>query len=191
MTAEVRRALTDSEPRLRSLPDHVVDLLLAVSAPPRLAAHLRAVHDVAAQLADWFAATYPAVPFDRSAVLFGAATHDIGKAVHRQELSGPGTEHEPEGYHLLLAYGVPEHLARFARDHGSWTEPTVERLLVTLADKVWKGKREPGLEQSFVDFLGAWTGEEPWRTFMALDDVLTRIAGQADARLAYQNRYST
>jgi hypothetical protein len=30
----------------------------------------------------------------RDAVLFGAATHDIGKTVHIDELSGPRSAHE-------------------------------------------------------------------------------------------------
>lgn len=37
-------------------------------APPRLAAHLRAVHDVACQIADWVVRQYPALTFDREAV---------------------------------------------------------------------------------------------------------------------------
>lgn len=59
--------------------------------------------------------------FDRGAVLYGAASHDIGKVIHVGELTGPGSKHEGAGYALLIAHGVPPQMARFARTHGSWT----------------------------------------------------------------------
>jgi hypothetical protein len=160
-----------------------------LAAPPRLAAHLRAVHDVAWELADWLDQAYPAIAFDREAVLFGAATHDIGKILHPAELSGPGSKHEPAGYELLLAQGVADELARFARTHASWGEPDIglNDLLVSLADKIWKAKRVPDLEQLVVDRLA--TSQPPWEVFMALDDVLDRIAATADHRLAFQSSF--
>lgn len=190
MTSDaLRRALTDpGDPVLRPLPDQARALLEAVDSPPRLAAHLRAVHDVAWQLADWVQLRYPAVVFSRDAVLFGAAVHDIGKAVHVDELSGPGSAHEPAGYELLLEHGVDKEFARFARTHASWTSDgiEVEDLLVSLADKVWKAKRVPDLEQLVVDRLAAVSGRQSWEVFMALDDELDRIAAHADRRLAFQ-----
>ncbi|MFI5683398.1 hypothetical protein [Streptomyces sp. NPDC051636] len=69
------------DPPLAPLPAHVAVLLRRVDAPPRLDAHLRAVHDVAVRIADWARQECPALDFDRDAVLFGAATHDIGKTV--------------------------------------------------------------------------------------------------------------
>lgn len=178
----LRRALTESD--LRPLPARAEELLVQVDAPPRLAAHLRAVHDVAWQLADWFA---DRLPLDRAAVLFGAATHDIGKIVHVEELSGPGHRHEAAGRDLLLANGIGPELARFAASHASWTEPgiTAEELVVSLADKIWKAKRVPELEQLVVARLDG----EPWQAFMALDDELDRIAAAADERLAFQAAY--
>lgn len=183
----------DDDLPLRPLPVQVLALLAAVGAPARLAAHLRAVHDVAVQLLDWLPQRYPDVPVDRAAVAFGAATHDIGKAIHRHELSGPGSAHEPEGYRLLLAHGVPERLARFARDHARWDrlDATMEDLLVSLADKIWKGRREPTLEQRIIAVIEATTGQPGWEVFLALDEVLEGIADRADARLAYQSRYPT
>ncbi|MCF0091462.1 hypothetical protein B0E54_00269 [Micromonospora sp. MH99] len=163
-------------------------MLETVHAPPRLAAHLRAVHDVAAQLTDALADGFPQLPVDRSAVLFGAATHDIGKVLHPQELSGPGSSHEPAGYELLLRHGVAPSLARFARTHASWQQDGigVDDLLVSLADKVWKGKRVTDLEGLLVDRLADATGRERWSVFLDLDDVLDRIAADADRRLAFQ-----
>lgn len=185
-----RRALTD-EVALRPLPPKAVTPLEELQAPPRLAAHLRAVHDVAAQLADWVARHHPGLPFDREAVLFGAATHDIGKVPHPAELSGFGSAHEQAGYELPRDRGVPEALARFARTHASWTADGVEAddLLVSLADKVWKAKRVPELEQLLTARLAAASGLEPWEVFMALDDELDRIAVGADERLAFQADY--
>jgi hypothetical protein len=173
---------------LRPLPGLVGELLEALNAPPRLAAHLRAVHDAAWQLADGLAVRFPALAFDRAAVLFGAATHDIGKTVHVGELSGPGSAHEEAGYELLLSYGVDPALARFARTHRSWHDPDIgiEDLLVSVADNVWKGKRLVDLEQLVVERLAAATGAEPWLAFMELDDILGGIAAGADDRLAYQ-----
>lgn len=64
--AALQRALTETvDPEMRPLPAVVADLLIKLAAPPRLAAHLRAVHDVAWQLTDDIDATYPGLVFDR------------------------------------------------------------------------------------------------------------------------------
>ncbi|MFI0481534.1 HD domain-containing protein [Actinomadura sp. 9N215] len=190
-SAALRRALTDPGPRL--LPDRAVRLLEELDAPPRLAAHLRAVHDVAAELVAWTVEHHPSADVDAEAVLFGAATHDIGKALHPSELSGPGAEHEQAGYDLLRERGVEERLARFARTHASWDDPDIglDDLLVSLADKVWKAKRVTSLEQRVVDALAAASGAEPWQVFMGLDDVCDRLAADADRRLAFQSGHPT
>lgn len=193
MTVDLlHRALTaPADPEMRPVPARVSDLLDTLHAPPRLAAHLRAVHDVAWQLADWVERHHPEVTFDRPAVLFGAATHDVGKVLHVEELSGPGNDHERAGYEILLAHGVDQRLARFARDHASWTAAPLdfENLLVSLADKVWKGKRAPDLEQLVVNHLAGSGAVAPWQVFMALDDELDRIAEDAPRRLACQSSY--
>lgn len=188
----LRRALYEpTEPPLRALPARVADLLIALPTPPRLAAHLRAVHDVAARLLAWLDREYPILTVDHDAVLFGAATHDIGKVEHPEELSGPGAAHEPAGHQLLLRHGVAENLARFALTHAQWDrdDASTEELLVTLADKVWKGKRVDDLEQRVVRRLAAAGAQQQWEAFLHLDDALTRIAEDADARLALQASY--
>lgn len=178
------RALTAST--LRPLPPTAAELLRDLQAPPRLAAHLRLVHDVAWSLTDALGRRWPAVPFDTTAVLFGAATHDIGKVLHPEELSRPGSAHEAAGEDLLLRYGVPAHLARFAGSHGSWPAGrSLDELLVSVADKVWKAKRVPDLEQRVIDR----TGRTPWEAFLELDDVLGDLAAGADERLAFQSAF--
>ncbi len=176
------RALTDSP--LRPLPGAAAELLRALDAPPRLGAHLRAVHDVAWSLTDALGRLRPDLEFNTTAVLFGAATHDIGKTVHVAELSEPGHRHEEAGRDLLLRYGVPPHLARFAGSHGSWEAPEagLDDLLVSLADKVWKAARVPSLEER----VGRHLGGAPWEAFLVLDDLLQELAAGADERLAFQ-----
>jgi hypothetical protein len=186
---QLRNALSDpGQPRLRPLPGEVAQLLRDLDAPPRLAAHLRAVHDVACQIADWLSTQYPDLPFDRDAVLFGAATQDIGKTVHTAELSGPGSRHEEAGRQLLLARGISPALARFAATHAAWTRPGIqlEDLLVSVADKVWKNKRVPDLEDLVVRQLAQASGRSAWEEFLAFDDLLTAIGEHADGRLAFQ-----
>ncbi|MFD7158410.1 HD domain-containing protein [Kribbella sp. NPDC059898] len=170
---------------MRQLPDEATELLHQLKAPRRLMAHLRLVHDVACELTDWLDETYPAITFDATAVRFGAATHDIGKVRHPEELFAPGHLHEAAGEQLLLDAGVPPDLARFAGSHGTWGgESPLEHLLVSLADKVWKAKRVPDLEQLVVERIGG----EPWEVFLRLDDLLDGLAAGADERLAFQNR---
>lgn len=177
-----------SAPPLRLLPQMAADLLEQVHAPPRLAAHLRLVHDVACQIADWADRHCPALAYDRDAVLFGAATHDIGKAVHVAELSGPGSEHEQAGRQLLLAHGISPELARFAATHAAWAAPgiTTEDLMVSVADKAWKNKRVPELEDLLAARLTLATGRQPWEELIALDDLLETIGDGAGERLAFQ-----
>ena len=146
---------------------------------------------VAVQLVDWVTEKHPAVPVDRDAVLLGAALHDVGKVLHPAELTGPGSAHELAGYQLLVDRGVPAAAAVIARDHASWSSgSTVECLLVSLADKVWKDKRVDDLEQLVVDRIVAGTGEAGWAVFAGLDDELSAIGAQAVRRLAFQNSFS-
>lgn len=185
-------ALQDTDqPPLRPLPIEAAELLHDVDAPPRLVAHLRAVHDVAGQLLEWIAARNLDLGINAGAVLFGAATHDIGKTLHPAELSTPGAQHEEAGRELLLNRGVDSGMARFAATHAGWStkEAGMEDLLVSLADKIWKNKRVPELEDLVVAGLAVASGKPVWEEFLDLDSVLTRIGDQADARLAFQMSY--
>ncbi|WP_323180241.1 HD domain-containing protein [Streptomyces sp. NBC_01363] len=187
-------ALQDTgQPPLRPLPIEAAELLHDVDAPPRLVAHLRAVHDVAGQLLAWIAARNLDLGINPEAVLFGAATHDIGKVLHPAELTAPGAQHEEAGRELLMTRGIDSAIARFAGTHAAWTaeEAGMEDLLVSLADKIWKNKRVTELEDLVVARLAVASGRTVWEEFLDLDSVLARIGDQADERLAFQMSYST
>jgi len=172
----------------RPLPEDVRRLCDTIDAPPRLVAHLTIVHDVAGELVDAIQEYFPNLTVDADSVLFGAATHDLGKVSHRSELTGPGSQHEQDGPTLLEEQGIPTQLARFARTHGSWSveELPLEDLLVALADCVWKGQRLEELETQVTKQLSDRTGKEQWEVFSKLDGLLEEIANRGDERLAWQ-----
>ena len=174
---------------IRPLPQDVEELLAKLNAPKRLKMHLLIVHDVATTLADAILRTWTILPLDKDLVRFGAATHDIGKVLHQNELYGHGSRHEESGPTLLMEYGYTPEQSRFARTHGSWgTEPdlTVEDLLVALADTCWKGQRESELETMIATMISQQLGLESWEVFLTLDDVLDEVTGRVEERLALQ-----
>jgi hypothetical protein len=162
-------------------------------APPRLVAHLALVHDAATEILAALDRRLVGLALDRDAVLFGAATHDLGKTVHPEELTGPGTRHEAAGEGLLIRHGIEPSMARFARTHGSWDrdDGTLEDLLVALADQVWKGKRVTELESRVARVITTMTGREEWEVWSELDEVLEAITADADERLRWQGKHST
>jgi hypothetical protein len=84
---------------------------------------------------------------------------------------------------------VPAGVARwFAATHASWTRPGTgtDDLMVSLADKIWKNKRVPELENLFIARLAESSGREAWAELIALDELLERIGDGADRRLAFQ-----
>jgi hypothetical protein len=171
------------------LPPNVAALLASCNTPPCLVRHLTLVHDAAVQIVAALDQGYPGLAFDRGAVLFGAATHDAGKVLHPDELSGPGTRHEEDGPALLVSLGVTESLARFAHTHGAWSAPdaTLEDLLVAWADNAWKGKRVEALELRLTRLLSERTGDDAWHAYMFLDDLATSLGRDAAARIAWQS----
>ena len=179
-------------PEYDALPGDVTALCKAVSAPPRLIAHLTLVHDVARKLVTRAHTAFPDLNFDDAEVLFGAATHDIGKSLVPQELSEKGNLHEKLGKELLINLGVSTQRARFAFTHGSWeNEPSIqmEYLLVALADKCWKGQRAQGLENKAAEEIVRITGKPQWEVFAQLDNILQDLAEDADQRLAWQSQF--
>lgn len=175
----------------RDLPSHARELCQRLAAPARLIAHLTLVHDVAHELLDALQKKYPRLNIGRDAILFGAATHDLGKTRHTNELSEPGTQHEQIGEAILRELGVAPSLARFARTHGNWRDPSnnLEDLLVSLADAVWKGKRDTELEALVSEKIGASVSEPQWDVWSRLDNILDRLAARSDDRLEWQRRH--
>ena len=176
--------------RLHRLPTGVEDLLDRLQSPPRLVAHLTLVHDVAVRIVD-FLDRWPGLPLQRDEVLFGAATHDIGKTVHVDELDGPGHRHEAAGRELLHARGYDARLARFAISHADRRsdDRDLEDLLVALADKVWKGKREADLEERVAQQIAKAIRLELWDVLLPLQDSLDEIAAASPLRLEWQQRF--
>ena len=62
----------------------------------------------------------------------------------------------------------------------------IEDLLVALAAKVWKGKREDGLEQAVVMNIASVSSQEAWQVWLTLDDTLTNLGEAAPERLYWQ-----
>ncbi|MEO1482065.1 MAG: hypothetical protein AAFU77_08150 [Myxococcota bacterium] len=120
-----------------------------------------------------------------------AALHDVGKALVTIELSEPGVRHESEGERILLAHNVEDRIARMGRTHGDILShtPEVEELLVVLADKPWKSKRDQALEQAFVSLLATRSETDEWEVFDWLDQLATSIGEAADSRFAWQAQH--
>jgi HD domain len=176
---------------IRALPDDARQLLTRLNVPPRLVAHLALVHDVAADILKSLQAQWPNLSLDKDAVLFGAATHDIGKVLHPAELVGPGSKHERDGPGLLEQMGIPADRCRFTRTHGTWKQEAtlaLEDMVVALADTCWKGKRDEELESRLASRIAGLQGIEKWEAFLALDEIVERIAAHAEERLAWQSR---
>ena len=177
---------------MRSLPEQVEVLCQTVDAPPQLVAHLTLVHDFAVSLVEETKRILPELSLDAESVFFGAATHDIGKSLHRSELSEAGNAHEADGEQLLLKLGVDARLARFARTHAAWRTDatlTLEDLFVSLADTCWKGKRDSELETLLAERIASETDKEVWDVFILLDDVLQKLTEGADERLSWQAQF--
>ena len=181
-----------SSPDYRPLPEEALRLCAQVSAPPRLIAHLTLVHDAACTLIERLESAFPALDFDKDLVRFGAATHDLGKAIHTTELTESGEQHQARGMSLLESLGVPRERARFALTHGHWDEPgndALEDLLVALADKCWRGRRVERLEAMIVERVSLSTSEPAWSCMAKLDEILTSLGNDADSRLTWQRTF--
>lgn len=175
------------------LPPEALRILERVSAPPRLIAHLVLVHDAACTLTEGFSAEFPEAHFDPDLVRFGAATHDIGKTVHPDEIVESGKhKHQRSGLELLLSFGVPYERARFAWTHGNWggEEITLEDLIVALADKSWKAKRVDALENRTARLLSSRTSRPLWDCTAKLDEILKVFVRDADKKIAWQASFS-
>jgi hypothetical protein len=166
-------------------PADALRLLVALGAPQRLVRHHQLVVEAASLLCKKVREGF-GVAFHAEAVLLGAALHDAGKIVFPEEMRAPGHKHEQAGQSLLIERGVTPELARFCVTHASWDEPerSLEDLLVALADKLWKGKREQELEARVLAMLATRARREPWEVFERLDTICEEIAADGASRLA-------
>jgi len=57
-------------------------------------------------------------------------------------------------------------------------------VLVALADKLWKGKRDDGLERRVADAIARQVKREAWEVFDVLDAICEAIASDGPERLA-------
>lgn len=171
------------------LPYQVSELLTELDAPIRLKRHLQIVHSTAHELLELILNDWPEIHLNRELILFGAATHDIGKAKIKSELFAPGKRHETIGRELLIAHGFSQEQSRFALTHGNWEVEnlTLEDLLVSLADKVWKGKRIDRLEEKVGQKISEKTESEFWEVYNSLDVIVSKVSNGADQRLNWQN----
>jgi putative nucleotidyltransferase with HDIG domain len=189
--------MTQSDPlsagEYRRLPPDAVRILKQLSTPHRLLAHLVLVHDAACTLIERISAEFPEAQLDPDLVRFGAATHDIGKIVHPEELTESGRhQHQRSGVQLLQSLGLPYERARFTWTHGNWNgdDISLDDFIVALADKSWKGKRIEALETRTADFLSAATSRPQWACYAELDEMLQLLARDADKKLAWQASFS-
>lgn len=168
-----------------------LEIFERLKMPPRLLAHLTLVHDAEKRLLKEMEGAFPKVKIDKELALFGAATHDIGKCVCKNELTQPGSEHEAQGQKLLLSLGASAQMAAFAKNHSTWSErSSIESLLVSLADKIWKGSRVAELEDLVAAKISQASALEKWEAYLLLDDIIQKIASGADKRLAWQNQFA-
>ncbi len=157
--------------------------LIDLGATPRLITHLKLVVEAAEEILS-FMATYP-LTIDADFVRRGAAIHDAGKIEYKNELNEPGNKHELAGEQLLLGLGWDPKLARCCRSHAQYTtmECSIEELLIALADKLWKGKRESDLETDIIDRVATMMAKDRWDIFIDFDYCFEAIASRGVERL--------
>lgn len=159
------------------------DILDSIEAPEHLKTHVKLVGEAADLLIEKFEELELKLDFEF--IRTGVAIHDIGKVVHLNEMSGPGSEHEPEGEKILLEKGVSPKLARVCMSHARWNEMacSIEELIIALSDKLWKGKRVETLEMQVIDRIADILTLERWDVFPDLDLKFEEIASGGHERL--------
>ena len=162
----------------------ILELLDQWEAPAHLVRHLNLVAEVAGLLVE--ALQQVGLPLDRAWVEAAALLHDVGKLQHPEELHQPGHLHEEAGQQWVRERLGDESLARVCLSHARWRVMSCsnEELVVALADKLWKGKRVPELEERLIREVAAETKQEFWALFPRLDLVFEELAAGGQQRLA-------
>ena len=173
---------------LVDLPEKVAELLEILNSPERLKRHLSIVHTTAFDILTRLKVEWPTLAINQELILFGAATHDIGKTDIRDELFKSGKRHELTGMTILLNQGFTNEQARFALTHGNWQDESlrIEDLLVALSDKIWKGNRVDDLEKLVGQKLSSMLNCDYWDVYGKLDSILSQIVLGADEKLNWQ-----
>ena len=163
--------------------EEAFNLLEKLGAPEHLKTHVTLVGEAADLLID--ALKELRVELDYEFIRTGVAIHDIGKIKHTNEMTGPGSEHEPEGEKMLINNGVSPKLARVCMSHARWDKMdcSFEELVIALSDKLWKGKRVESLELEVVDRAANILQIERWDIFPELDLKFEEIASGGHERL--------
>lgn len=167
---------------LRSVRD-AYQLLQTLGAVPRLMQHVKLVGEAAELLIPQFQKL--GISFDSNWIRLGVAVHDVGKILHPSELMAKGNKHEAAGEMLLLSQGIDPRIARCCRSHGQWQtiKCDFEELVVALADNLWKGKRNPELENKVITAVAAMSDRDYWDIFVELDSSFEKVAAGGDLRL--------
>ncbi|MEM7431724.1 MAG: HD domain-containing protein [Pseudomonadota bacterium] len=164
------------------------ELLRTLGASERLLTHVQLVGEAGEEILD--AARDLGVHVDEDLVRLGIAIHDAGKILHPDELTDVGSNHEASGMQLMLENGVQESIARCCVSHGDYYQEgiAIEELLVALADKLWKGKREYILEELITDRLAKMSHVDRWSIEAPLNACFEKVARQGDERLLRSRR---
>ncbi len=164
--------------------EEAYEFLNQLGAPSRLIRHVCLVGEAADLLIQKLERMN--IDFDEKFVRLGVAFHDTGKIIHSQELVSPGNQHEADGEKLLISKGVSSKLARCCLSHARWKtmECSFEELIIALADKLWKGKREVDLEQTVIERISELIDRDFWELFIELDSHFETIASLGEERLA-------
>lgn len=173
-------------------------LLIFHNAPERLLRHNELVLEAAEllmkgyrEIGCWSQAdgTPRETPFlDEEKVRIGVVFHDAGKIEHPEELDGDGSLHELGGSQMLMRWGVSSDLTGFCYAYSWWESCealSLEHYTVALADKLWRGARDPEFEEDAIrEITYAATGQHKavdW--WSALDLIFERIADGGHERL--------
>jgi len=175
---------------LLDLPKELTELLEILNAPVRLKRHLSIVHTTASEILTQLKVEWPVLKLNHKLILFGAATHDIGKTAITSELYESGKRHELTGMTILLNHGFTNEQSRFALTHGNWQDECleIEDLLVALSDKIWKGTRLDDLERLLGQKLSSILNCDYWDVYVKLDSILSQVALGADEKLNWQGQ---
>ena len=174
--------------RMIASPEDARVLLVELGAPERLVTHGYLVLEAADALLGALAAM--GVTVDVPLVRAGAMLHDVGKIAFPAELRAPGAEHEMAGQTMLLERDVDPRVARHCVAHARWAtmDPTIEELVVALADALWKGVRRKPIEQRVVDEIARIRGVDAWSIFVEMDSCFEAIADGGQDRLDRSTR---